>query len=91
MTEKVLKVTLRQFLDDHSLTAYQLAKEAGMAEQTVYSIVGERRQPSSESWNNILNALSRMVGRTVGIGEVYVFTPDAPTVKPKAATPEREA
>lgn len=81
MTDKVLTVTLRQFLDAHGLTAYQLAKGAGMAEQTVYSIVRGHRQPSADSLNSILNALSRLIGRTVDIGEVYTFTAD-PTPAP---------
>lgn len=79
MTDKVLEVTLRQFLDAHELTAYQLAKGAGMAEQTVYSIVRGHRKPSADSLNSILNALSRLVGRTVEVGEIYAFSPDPST------------
>lgn len=78
MADKVLKVTLRQFLEQHDLTAYQLAKEASMAEQTVYSIVRGHRQPSADSLNGILNALSRLTKRTVAVGEIYEFVPDAP-------------
>jgi len=71
MTGIVLRLKLKDFLEAHDLSAYQLAQEvSGVGAQTVYSIVRGDRKPSWESLDSIVSALCRLTKRPVRIQEI---------------------
>lgn len=77
MGNAVMKLTLKEFLKNNELSAYQLAQEVrGVKEQAVYAIVRGTRKPSWESLDDITSALSRLLKRRVRLEEFVEQVPD---------------
>lgn len=77
MSNVVLKLKLKEFLDANGLSVYKLAKEVnGVGEQAVYGIVRGDKKPSWESLDYITSALCRLTGRQVGIEEIVEHSQD---------------
>lgn len=75
----IIRIRLREFLDEHDLSAYRLTKQArGMSSKTVYAIASGRHRPSMGALEKLLDALRELTGEEVGPADLleYVPTPE---------------
>lgn len=72
---------LREYLDDHGLSAYRLMREArGISPNSIYAYAANRRKPSIHNLERLLAALERLTGKPVSISDLLEYR----------STPERE-
>lgn len=71
-----IKVKLKEFLQEHGLSAYRLAKYVdGVSPKTVYAVNAGRTRPSLPALERIVDALRAMTGEDVKPGDLLVFVP----------------
>ncbi|MBI3961843.1 MAG: helix-turn-helix transcriptional regulator [Deinococcus sp.] len=72
-----LRVKLREYLDTHQLSAYQLAKEVeGMSPKTVYAYAAGSRQPSIENLEKLITTLRKLTGESVDVSDLLEYQPE---------------
>ncbi len=66
-----MKWTLKDYLNRHDLTAYQLAKESGLSVNTIYPLArGEAQRVSLDTLQTVLDALDKLTGGRVSVTDV---------------------
>lgn len=66
-----MRWTLKDYLNRHDLTAYQLAKATGLSVNTVYPLArGEAKGIQLETLQTVLSALDELTGERVELGDV---------------------
>jgi DNA-binding Xre family transcriptional regulator len=81
-----MKWTLKDYLAEHDLTPYQLAKATGLSVNTVYPLArGEAKGIQLETLQTVLSALDDLTGKRVELGdllerddETYEFPGEVP-------------
>lgn len=76
----VMRWTLPQYLEQHGLTAYKLARIVDRKrENTIYRLAREETDPSSVNFDvlkEILDGLRELTGKNVQITDLISYTPD---------------
>lgn len=66
-----MKWTLKDYLNRHELTPYQLAKATGLSVNTVYPLArGEAKGIQLETLQTVLNALDKLTGEQVELNDL---------------------
>lgn len=66
-----MKWTLKDYLTQHDLTPYQLAKATGLSVNTIYPLArGEAQRVSLETLQTVLDALDELTGERVSVGDL---------------------
>ncbi len=66
-----MKWTLKNYLIQHDLTAYQLAKVTGLSVNTIYPLArGEAKGIQLETLQTVLDALDTLTGKQVSLADV---------------------
>lgn len=73
-----INIKLRDFLQQHGLSAYRLAKRVeGVSPKTVYAVNAGRSRPSLDALGRIVEALRDMTGEDIKPGDLLEFVPTA--------------
>jgi transcriptional regulator with XRE-family HTH domain len=81
-----MRWTLKDYLNQHDLTAYQLAKATGLSVNTIYPLArGEAKGIQLETLQTVLDALDDLTGKRVDVSDLleretseYEFADDEP-------------
>lgn len=81
-----MRWTLKDYLTQHNLTAYQLAKATGLSVNTIYPLArGEAQRVSLDTLQTVLDALDNLTGKRVDVSDLleretseYEFGDDEP-------------
>lgn len=74
-----IKIKLKDYLHQHGLSAYRLAKCVhGVSPKTVYAVSAGRARPSLDALGRIVEALRAMTGKDITPGDILEFAP--PTI-----------
>lgn len=66
-----MKWTLKDYLTQHDLTPYQLAKATGLSVNTIYPLArGEAQRVSLETLQTVLDALDELTGERVSVNDL---------------------
>ena len=66
-----MKWVLKDYLNRHEVTPYQLAKATGLSVNTVYPLArGEAQRISLDTLQTVLDALDKLTGKRVELGDV---------------------
>lgn len=66
-----MKWTLKDYLNQHDLTPYQLAKLTGLSVNTIYPLArGEAQRVSLETLQTVLDALDQLTGTRVSVTDI---------------------
>jgi Helix-turn-helix. len=66
-----MKWLLKDYLNEHQLTAYQLAKETGLSLNTIYPLArGETQRISLETLQTVIDGLDKLTGRRVEVTDI---------------------
>ena len=70
----MIKLRLRELLDDHQLSAYRLGQEVeGLTMKAVQMYASGVRQPSLASVGKIMTALNRLPGKRIGVTDLLEY------------------
>jgi hypothetical protein len=73
----MIKLRLREVLNEHSISAYRLGQEVeGLNPKTVQMYASGMRQPSLEGLNKLLAALQRLTGEPIGVSDLLEYQPE---------------
>jgi DNA-binding Xre family transcriptional regulator len=73
----MLKWRLRQYLDDHDLSAYRLVQEVEASPTTLYALArGTHERISLEVLDKVITGLERLTGEPVEVGDILERVPD---------------
>ncbi|ADI13561.1 transcriptional regulator, XRE family [Truepera radiovictrix DSM 17093] len=66
-----MRWTLKEYLNRHGLTAYQLAKASGLSVNTIYPLArGEAQRVSLDTLQTVLDTLDKLTGQRVNVTDV---------------------
>lgn len=98
MVKPVIQSHLSAVLERYKIKPYGLWKAISsyygteaISRPTVYALTNGNGVPDSRTLNQVITALRSLTGADIQVGDLFEWQPDAPTVKPKADVPEREA
>ncbi len=67
----MLRWRLRDYLNEHNLSAYALTRAADVAPNTVYALArGDSERISLEVFDKVLTALEKLTGQPVGVSDL---------------------
>ena len=77
-----LRLNLGKYLEQHSITSYNLIKESGLASNTIYALARKPAQRIDlDTVSTILNTLERITGKEVSITDVLENTSETRATK----------
>ena len=83
----MVKWRLRQYLDEHDLSAYALTKAAALAPNTVYALArGDRGRVDLEVLEKVITGLEQLTGRRVELTDVLERDDAPPAAKSNAGS-----
>lgn len=74
--KRMIRWKLKEVLEDNNVTPYRLMVESGLANTTIYRLTNNKTDSvQGPVLDKILNALYKLTGKRIGVGDVLKHVP----------------